>query len=171
VHDRELTYCLAMPISERLGAKADALYEMVHIVLIETLAALGVQSHLHLPQTTSDRTARQPFLCFQRRTPGDVIVGAAKIAGSAQRRHQGALAQHGSILLSQSACAPELPGTAQLTGLAITADELGRRFSDRLAGKLGLIWNGSVLTPSEEARARALDIERFGAADWNFRRS
>jgi lipoate-protein ligase A len=171
VHDRELTYCLATPIAERLGAKANALYEIVHVALTESLADLGVQSHLHRPQATSERTAGQPFLCFQRRTPGDVMCGAAKIAGSAQRRHQGALAQHGSILLSQSAGAPELPGMAQLTGIEITTDELSRRFSDRLADKLGLIWNGSVLTPSEEVRGRALEAEKFGAAEWNFRRS
>ena len=33
----------------------------------------------------------EPFLCFQRRVPGDVLIGPHKIAGSAQRRHRGAV--------------------------------------------------------------------------------
>ncbi len=33
----------------------------------------------------------EPFLCFQRRSPGDVVIGETKVAGSAQRRCQGAV--------------------------------------------------------------------------------
>ena len=57
-----------------------------------------------------------PFLCFQRRTPGDLLIGGAKVLGSAQRRRKTAVLQHGGLLLAQSAHAPELAGIAELTG-------------------------------------------------------
>jgi len=40
-------------------------------------------------------TGRLPFLCFQRRAPGDVLVGRTKVAGSAQRRSSGAVLHAG----------------------------------------------------------------------------
>lgn len=61
-----------------------------------------------------------PFLCFLRRSPGDVLVQSAdgsietKIVGSAQRRARGAVLQHGSILFAQSPFTPELPGLREL---------------------------------------------------------
>lgn len=62
-----------------------------------------------------------PFLCFLRRSPGDILVRSAdgsietKIVGSAQRRERGAVLQHGSILFAQSPLTPELPGLQELT--------------------------------------------------------
>ncbi len=62
-----------------------------------------------------------PFLCFLRRSPGDILVRSAdrsietKIVGSAQRRERGAVLQHGSILFAQSPWTPELPGLRELT--------------------------------------------------------
>lgn len=61
-----------------------------------------------------------PFLCFLRRSPGDVLVQSAdgsietKIVGSAQRRARGAVLQHGSILFAQSPFTPELPGLCEM---------------------------------------------------------
>lgn len=54
------------------------------------------------------------FLCFHRRHAGDVVVEGCKVLGSAQRRHEGAILQHGSLLLSQSPYAPSLLGLQQL---------------------------------------------------------
>ena len=48
------------------------------------------------------------LLCFQHLTPGDLLLQGAKVVGSAQRRHRGALLQHGGILLAASPHAPEL---------------------------------------------------------------
>jgi len=171
VHDRELTYCLAVPIAERFGAQANALYDAVHRTLIETLAEIGVRCHLHVPQAPTASAAPPAFLCFQRRTPGDVTYGDAKIAGSAQRRQRGGLVQHGSILLSQSACAPELPGIEHVAAISVKADDLAHRLARRLAVRLGLVWQSGCLTEQEQDRAAVYESGRFAASEWTNRRS
>jgi lipoate-protein ligase A len=171
VHDHELTYCLAVPIAQRFGALANALYDAIHNTLIETLAEWGVRAELHRPTANVASIAPQPFLCFQRRTPGDVICGGAKIAGSAQRRQRGGLVQHGSILLSQSAWAPELPGIEQITAIIVDADDLAHRLSERLANCLGLAWQPGCLSDEESRRAITYESGRFAAPDWTCRRS
>src|SRR5437667_329111 len=65
------------------------------------------------------QSGHEPFLCFERRTCGDIILGDAKIVGSAQRRRRGAVLQHGSVLLSRSDFALELPGIAELRGVEV----------------------------------------------------
>jgi lipoate-protein ligase A len=170
VHDRELTYCLAVPIAERFGSKANGLYDAVHRALIKTLAEIDVRCHWHLPQATTASAGPPAFLCFQRRAPGDVTCGDAKIVGSAQRRQRGGLMQHGSILLSQSVCALELPGIEQITAIRVDADDLAHRLSQRLADSLQLRWQSADLTDQETSRAAGYEIERFAAPEWTNRR-
>ena len=111
VHDRELTYSLAMPISRVPGVSraplqmcwsAADLYMLMHVSLVAALARLGVTAWRHsevaqsvrsnrslrAPRPDRDLSSTQPFLCFQRHTEGDVLCGGVKIAGSAQRRRR-----------------------------------------------------------------------------------
>ncbi len=173
VHDRELTYCLAVPIAERFGQAADALFATVNLALIDALAEFGARAELYAPEANRFGATAQsppPFLCFQRRSPGDVLIGSAKLAGSAQRRQRGGLVQHGSILLGQSACAPELPGIAEIAEARLSAAVLAPRFSERLAVKFGVDWNSAPLTADELGRARTLQCGRFASASWIYRR-
>ena len=162
VHDRELTYCLAAPIVERFGRQANALYDTVHNTLVETLAEFGVRARLHAPAAINARPASQAFLCFQRRTRGDVLCGEAKIAGSAQRRRRGAVLQHGSILLARSPHAPELLGIGELTGIAISPGDLIAAWGPRLQACLGVA-APAELSGRERLRADALVRDPFGA--------
>ena len=105
VHDVELTYSIALPLVARWSAVATSVYDLFHQTLVLALANFGITATLC--ETTLHPLAGEPFLCFERRAKGDVLVGTHKIAGSAQRRKQGAMLQHGSILLEKSAFAPE----------------------------------------------------------------
>src|SRR5205085_4114386 len=98
LHDRELTYSLAIPQSGASRASARRLYEICHQTLIAALGDYGVSAALYRDCSrsgTDDHQNDAPFLCFQRRTCFDVVIGDEKIAGSAQRRRRGALLQHG----------------------------------------------------------------------------
>ena len=59
--------------------------------------------HAATDESSSSSGARgrraEPFFCFTRRHRYDVLVDQDKLAGSAQRRTQHALLQHGSIML------------------------------------------------------------------------
>lgn len=167
VHDRELTYSLALPAG-RPWPTAKVLYDLVHQTLIDTLAEWGLRAVKYRDLVPACHTAlesplrgRQPFLCFQRRACSDVLLAGHKIAGSAQRRRRGAVLQHGSVLLARSPLAPELPGIAELSGQTLTADELAQRWVRHLAAALGVTVEPRELTQQEREEAAYWEKERF----------
>jgi lipoate-protein ligase A len=168
VHDRELTYSIATPLAARWSSAASGLYDTMHNALIGALASSGLVATL-CAETLSDR--QQEFLCFQRRAAGDVLVAGRKVAGSAQRRRQGALLQHGSVILAQSQSAPEIMGLKEL-GLNLSSDELSTRWLRELQAS----WpdakpRDSVWSPQERDQANELVTGRFSASAWLAKRS
>ncbi|MBN2217234.1 MAG: lipoate--protein ligase family protein [Pirellulales bacterium] len=166
VHDIELTYSLIVPAAQPLARQAPRLYATVHQTLIEALAQLGVNGASLYGHDGGDAGGQLPFLCFERRSPGDVVYGGAKIAGSAQRRRRGAVLQHGSILLGRSAAAPELPGIAQLAGRTVTGDELTDVWLPLLKKRLGLTFSNHALTESQHRLAQRYVDDKYASHHW-----
>ena len=165
LHDRELTYSFAVGKSAGALRRAQPLYDAFHETLIEVLRMRTVDA-VRCTGTERPAGAAEPFLCFQRRTPGDVLLGDAKIVGSAQRRRHGAVLQHGSLLLAQSPAAPELPGVAELAGVRLDVPRLLDDWIARLADRLQIEPQPGRLEPDETDRARTLQHDRFGHASW-----
>ena len=165
VHDRELTYSIVVPRGHRLAVRRLALYRAVHTSLIELLSELGVSAFLYggSGETTS---GRQPFLCFQRRAPGDVLVSHAKVAGSAQRRSPGAVLQHGSVLVARSPAAPELPGLNELLKTPIREPQFVEAWLDRLGRQLGLRCESRPLSDPEWRQVSKLAQSKYAAEAW-----
>ncbi len=170
VHDAEITYSLVVPADHPLAAHRLALYRLIHAALIDVLRSGGIAAEL-CPEGTSARDLEQPFLCFQRRAPGDVLVGMAKVAGSAQRRKRGAILQHGSLLLGRSPAAPELAGLGELASSAAPGEWLVGRWLDRLSESLGANWQIRPLTADENDLATRLAETKYAAAWWNLGRT
>jgi lipoate-protein ligase A len=171
LHDRELTYSIALPKAYPLAVQAEPLYLATHRSLIAALAQFGVLAALCKP-TENDRraTSDEPFLCFRRRTFGDVLVGPAKICGSAQRRQRGAVLQHGSILLAQSAFAPELPGIAETAGVQIINTQLIEAWLPQLANALDAQFELGGVSAELSAVAEEIRGRKFAAREWTLRR-
>jgi lipoate-protein ligase A len=172
LHDVELTYSFTVPNSHPLALNRLRLYGAVHTALIEALAHWGVEASMFQrpnQKPLPDSASRQPFLCFQRRSPGDVLVGGAKVAGSAQRRRQGAVLQHGSVLLARSAAAPELDGLNELTGKAFRAEELLEAWRERLAATLRITWHQTELSDQQCHRATLLATQKYMSPAWMHR--
>jgi lipoate-protein ligase A len=76
VHDRELTYSLALPASALAGVDTRGLYCKAHKAIIAAVAELGGDaSRLSLCDPEKQpRPEREPFLCFLRRADGDLLV-------------------------------------------------------------------------------------------------
>ena len=104
LHDREITYTIAIPSRHPVTRSHQALYRIVHTSLIEALRDFGIsawhyrgpcctqQAHAQTPPvgTTADATtdcqsteqreipkrnsSSKPFLCFQRLCHGDVLM-------------------------------------------------------------------------------------------------
>lgn len=187
LHDRELTYSLAVPEAHPLAIDAARLYRTVHGSLVAALAQLGIDAEMHDPASSPSLkprpvvakrpadesnadTASEPFLCFQRRAPGDVLVREAKIVGSAQRRRRGAILQHGSILLAASPAARELPGLAELSGRPVSAKMVQSAWLNLLKAALAVRFNCSELEPAESEAAGQIEAEKFANPAWTLRR-
>lgn len=132
VHDRELTYSLVIPhLQNRHGSQpteispvgssppsfgtkgpSELVYRAIHIGLVNGLREFSLNAALAEECTCKidGVPANQSFLCFERRSPVDIVIDGVKVVGSAQRRTQFGLLQHGSILLRRSCHAPHLAG-------------------------------------------------------------
>jgi lipoate-protein ligase A len=166
LHDSELTYSIILPGTHPLATDRDRLYQAFHGCLIEALNRLGVAARL-CDAADNVKIAREPFLCFQRRAPGDVLVGQTKVCGSAQRRRNGAVLQHGSLLWATSHAAPELPGVLDVAhpielDMGVAAD----LWLDNLARRLGFAWQEDSLNKIEVCRVEALAESRYGWENW-----
>lgn len=102
LHDQEITYCLVLDDSIALARRGPAdLYRVVHECWRGVLAADGTQSELAPDDFPLPSPRTGPFFCFQKPGRTDLIIGAQKLLGSAQRRIPGRVLQHGSLLLEQ----------------------------------------------------------------------
>lgn len=95
LHDREVTYSVTAPIDP-----AESLVEAYHRfnrILLAGLARLGVHASESAGQGRTPPPTMMP--CFAAPTSGELVTGGSKLVGSAQVRENGALLQHGSILI------------------------------------------------------------------------
>jgi len=119
-------------------------------------------------KTTADSS--EPFLCFQRQAEGDLLLQGVKVCGSAQRRHAGAVVQHGSLLLAASPCAPELPGLQELSGRAVSAQDVASALVRELSRRLGFDAANQSLTDAELATADRTRQSKYASLDWTAKR-
>jgi len=112
------------------------------------------------------RTFQEPFLCFERRGPGDVLLNGWKIAGSAQRRHRGAVLQHGSVLLERSTFAPEVPGIHDLARCKLGRVELASQIRLATASTLGFDFVFEPPSAEITGGATAIEAAKFATDRW-----
>lgn len=174
LHDREWTYSLIVPEASELGRQPLPLYRLMHRAFIAAAISLAPQlaGEISLCENPPRQAPRdEPFLCFQRRAAGDVVLRGSKIIGSAQRRRHGAVLQHGSVLFARSNFAPELPGLFDL-GLS-PQDEgwpLMQRTLEILADEQQFVFTPGTADAAERAHAAQLQATRFGTAEWTLKR-
>ncbi|MCB9853160.1 MAG: lipoate--protein ligase family protein [Phycisphaerales bacterium] len=156
LHDLEITYSLTIPIDHPLiHRRPNRLYELAHEAVI-TAVGNGVRM-LGCDNSACDASAqRGPFFCFARRHGLDVVVedgrgplGISKFAGSAQRRTQTAILQHGSIMLDSRFDQQPTATWSQVAGAALTFDEAAKRLSPAFASALGVKFDVGAFTDDE----------------------
>jgi len=182
LHDRELTYSLSLPGTNRWSSKQNDLYGTVHKSLVDFLDKSGVAANqFAFPQASLEageeadfsRSAagnRDRFLCFERRTSGDIVLGEFKIGGSAQRRLSGATLQHGSLLMNRSEWAPELPGITDLVDIDIAKSEFMDGIISSLAAGLSFSLKTTSLSDEQKNNAEIIFNEKYGNTVWTCKR-
>jgi lipoate-protein ligase A len=129
LHGADLTYAVAMPRPSGAAGGVDAVYALLAGALIAGLARVGVE----VAVARHDGPAGP--VCFAGQQGADLRVGDRKVCGSAQVRRDGAVLQHGAILLDRLPFdetdllrpRPGAPRTtrAQLRAATVTLRELG----------------------------------------------
>jgi lipoyl(octanoyl) transferase len=194
LHDRELTYAVAAPVAE-LGLPRAA-YVAINRALVQGLQSLGVSARL---ATGRPPPANAPRLdadvpCFASPAPGEVVIGARKLVGSAQCREGRAILQHGSILLAADQGrvsgflaggadgragpgdgAPPPTGASSSVGLADVmgavpaVPELARKFAAAFEATLGVHLEPAPLSAAECEMIEALTAQ-YASPTWTWRR-
>jgi lipoate-protein ligase A len=170
LHDHELTYSFTMPAAGRGSSKGESVYDLFHGALVRALAHWSVQAGLCQESDECRGVVPPPFLCFERRARGDVLIGKRKVCGSAQRRSRGALLQHGSVILERSACAPEIQGIAEIAGRQLSSRDLAEAWRVEISAATGACWYAGELTGVEREQAQEILADRFTHPTWFNRR-
>jgi lipoate-protein ligase A len=167
VHDREVTYALALPPGAPWQRRGESWLWRMHGVIAAALADLGVQGR---PCGEGEERRLGEVLCFLHQTPADLLVDGAKVVGSAQRKQRGALMQHGGILLAASPAAPQLSGIAELTGRRLSPQAVAAAVAERFGRATGAAVEPGDWTDAERRRIDELVATRYTQAAWNRKR-
>jgi lipoate-protein ligase A len=102
-HDEEWTYALAARIDDPLwGGTLNGAYGRASALIARALQAVGIPAELasgSRREAPDPKGAGGPVPCFASTARHEIVLGARKLVGSAQRRTSRALLQQGSILL------------------------------------------------------------------------
>lgn len=173
LHHREITYSVAAPVAP--GESIAAEYAWINALLLRALRAMGVDAVI------ATRTGRAPAPdanpCFAMPTPGEITVGGRKLVGSAQYRQDGAMLQHGSILVSddQSSLAA-LAGAGRAVQPATLEQALGRaprpdELYDALCSAMAEEGIEPGALPADELpQSIARHVPMFADPQWTWRR-
>lgn len=158
LHSEELTYSIVIPEADdlRIGS---LLLEFAGRALKAGLTAIGVDAQLDERGETlaplQNRTS-----CFARTSRWEVTANGKKIVGSAQRRLESALLQHGSILIG--------PDHLRIVDFLVTKDEtekmhLRARLADKSTCVGEEIGKSDIVPALRESMANAFltEYERF----------
>jgi len=159
IHDRELTYSLTLPASQRLIERPMELYSIVHTAFTDVFHRRGIAIR---QRGSSVHRKDEPLLCFAREDEHDLVLLGHKVLGSAQRRRRGAILQHGGLVLGASFTTPELPGISELspgTGLSGLETDLALQVAPVIAES----FVSGILSADEQARVALLAVESYSS--------
>jgi lipoate-protein ligase A len=189
LHAAELTYSVAVPLEGRWRSlSVGETFTLFCRGLIAALARLGVTAELGEARGRRDGARRvgasEEGACFLLHGLPAVLVGGRKLIGSAQRRWDRCLLQHGSILLDfdphlHQAIFPAWSRTHPTAGITCLQSVLGRLPTNgELTAALAAGWEEIFGRPcvagdlglEEQRTATALADARYRSAEWTFQR-
>lgn len=191
LHDRELTYSVALPASA-LGTDGGVLpsYYRLSLALQEGLRRLGIAAVL-APESAASPSSEHGPVCFDRPSAHEILLEGRKLVGSAQVRRAGGLLQHGSILIEpqmakmrgclrlpdRSAGSSAGDGLGRIeegvAGLAEVGDfepaQIADAIASAFAARFGVRMLASHLRLDELSAAQALAASKYQSAGWTQR--
>ena len=161
LHDRELTYCLAIPIGHRLAMDGkDRLQESIGRAFVDAGRSIGLQPQLVRrgveDQGTPIRLASGSPLCFDSISRWEVRLNGRKWIGSAQRIFPDVYLQHGSILLEVGAGHSDRPMEMPAV---LDETELRQAIPKAFAQQGNIVWHTTNLKGDEASRIATISNE------------
>lgn len=175
LHTRdEVTFSLVVSAA-RLGTTGvmDA-YRALSRGIIAALRSLGLEAGLVERDAPASPAAAQDPACFAVKARCDLVVGSAKLVGSAQVQRNGAILQQNSLPLRlsladwrrvfpRSSQAPEAVGLCDAAGRPVAWDEVAQALRDGFASAFAVRFDPCYPTEAELARARDRTTSRIRA--------
>lgn len=195
LHDQELTYSLIT--SEQVYGKGTITesYRLLSLGLLYGFQKLGLKAEFALSNARhrlkKDALQERSAVCFDSPSAYELVVEDRKVAGSAQIRKQGALLQHGSILLdmdvdrlfqlfrypseekrkeAKEVFRKKAVAINQLLADPVSVREAEEAFQQGFAQGLGVELVEDNLSSEEMELAKALVENKYSRPEWNFRR-
>jgi lipoate-protein ligase A len=172
LHDQELTYAVIAPLNA-FGGVREA-YLRINEALAEALRTLGAAVDVVRDGTPALSPDAGP--CFQAPATGEIVAVGRKVVGSAQARLEGALLQHGSILMAGDqgplGAAGDASGSVTLTELLGEVDlaAVTHATAEALRAGFGGRWEEGALREDELQAAIRLEADRYAQEAWTWRR-
>ncbi|HVB30866.1 MAG TPA: hypothetical protein VNE60_04990 [Gemmatimonadaceae bacterium] len=177
LHHHEVTYSVTAP--DAFDPSLGGAYARINTLLLRALGALGVGAQLATVHSRTPSPGLAP--CFDEPASGEIVVNGRKLVGSAQWRHEGALLQHGSILLrDDQALIGRLlrqPRDVPTPQAATLTEALGRApdfaaVADALVGALRATESGTRALPEDRDLHRDVEAltREFSSEEWTWRR-
>ena len=176
LHHREVTYSVTAPI-EKAGSFRES-YARINRLLVGGLRRLGVSVDVAVPRERALPPSAAP--CFERPAAGELVVDGRKLVGSAQWRDQGAMLQHGSILVEDDqplvssladdvALPPPAATLAAALGRTPSVDEVARALFDTVL-EIESVDADELQIDSALESAQARLVTRYVDDCWTWRR-
>jgi lipoate-protein ligase A len=174
LHHHEITYSATLQVRD--ARESSAAYDFINDVLIAGLSRLGVRAE-RAAGTAAIPPGPRP--CFDLPARHEITIGARKLVGSAQWRHNGALLQHGSILVhDDQPMIAWLMNDERASTAATLAEALGRtpafdEVADALLESLSRHASQQIpaLTPDELLNGDCSDLRHTYVDEaWTWRR-
>ncbi|MGV8040515.1 MAG: biotin/lipoate A/B protein ligase family protein [Thermoanaerobaculaceae bacterium] len=185
LHHLEQTYCVLARLDDGpFSTDLQAAYQGICRALVAGLLRLGAPAGMAGAPAGGLIKPTAAIPCFIGPASGEVVANGRKLIGSAMRRHNRSILQHGSLLEDwdgrlQAGCLG-LPDDSSLRPVVTTLRELTGAMPDpaRLAAALaagfettfGIAFEPSSLTAAERERAVFLATERYGHERWTVHR-
>lgn len=195
LHDQELTYSVI--VSEEypeMPSQVTEAYRVISNGLLKGFQYLGLHAEM-VSLASEEEKAKYASVgssaCFDSPSWYELVVEGKKVAGSAQTRQKGTILQHGSILLDldvdklfdvlhfssdrmkermKASFLDKAVAINQLQPRMVTVDEAKEAFLQGFKEGLQIDLVAGDLTTEERELAVKLAVEKYGAAEWNFKR-
>jgi lipoate-protein ligase A len=180
LHDREVTYSVTAPAGD--AAPLRETYARINRILLDGFARLGIDVELAAPRERAPAPSARP--CFETPGEGELVANGSKLVGSAQWRDEGALLQHGSILVDddqsslpsfarpgKGAKDGSIPRPATLRALLGRSPDIGEVASVMFDAVRSREDQGATVMAEEEIRGETMSrIPHFLDEGWTWRR-